>query len=258
MVTVFLLSHRVSGTFCLIRELTLSLVTGGRYQVVGSVRSVPTIRSSIVSDTYLIYFASSNLHFERFRTCLYTSLCRGFTLSRVIVGIFRQFSTVSKAALCEASSPDDRITAISYLYLALSVGFMVGPALGGVLAEKYGIRTVIALACSVFTCNGALVHVVMNEIKPICLDSKYKPNNDNIRNFADASETSMDTSRFDSQRESTKSGSTFALHEILSKLSVATMFRAAASSFRRIVSLPQQIRNLMVRCVTTGRCTYFV
>ena len=39
----------------------------------------------------------------------------GVAVSRVIVGVFRQYSTVSKAMVSELSSPDDRSAAIGYV-----------------------------------------------------------------------------------------------------------------------------------------------
>ena len=39
----------------------------------------------------------------------------GVAVSRVIVGVFRQYSTVSKAMVSELSAPDDRSAAIGYV-----------------------------------------------------------------------------------------------------------------------------------------------
>jgi hypothetical protein len=42
----------------------------------------------------------------------------GVAVSRVIVGVFRQYSTVSKAMVSELSAPDDRSAAIGYVCVA--------------------------------------------------------------------------------------------------------------------------------------------
>ena len=61
-------------------------------------------------------------------------------LSRFAVGIFRQTLTISKAWIADLSTPESRGRNLSFFYATVSMGFMVGPALGGQLAKAYGYR----------------------------------------------------------------------------------------------------------------------
>eukprot|EP00041_Stephanoeca_diplocostata_P012998 m.221181 g.221181 ORF g.221181 m.221181 type:complete len:431 (-) comp19181_c1_seq3:99-1391(-) len=154
---------------------------------------------------------------------IFTSNFWCFTASRVFVGVIRQFSTVSKAALCSVTTRENRTTAISYLYVARSIAFSGGAAIGGLLAEKYGIRTVFSIACGLFLGNAILVHVVMQDI-----------DSDEASKVKDSETREQQQTHFSSAIDMVKN------------MSIQSALTSASSSIHRILHLAPEVRNLMI------------
>ena len=82
--------------------------------------------------------------------------------SRVIVGVFRQTMTVTKAWVTdndvESKDEEKKSTGkyLSYFYATASLGFMIGPAIGGKLAkynEEMGLRLPFLISTLLFVIN---------------------------------------------------------------------------------------------------------
>ena len=90
-------------------------------------------------------------------------------LSRFVVGIFRQTLTVSKAWVADLGTREERGRNLSYFYSTVSLGFMVGPALGGRLAahESMGFRFPFILASCIFVVIAVVVYATLPEGKVV-------------------------------------------------------------------------------------------
>ncbi|MHA2210635.1 MAG: MFS transporter [Candidatus Thorarchaeota archaeon] len=93
-------------------------------------------------------FAVSNLIYAYASTIIVMIIARALE-----GGISAGFYPAANAFVSDMTTPEDRGTAMGYLSMGNMVGFVVGPALGGVLAEFLGIRLpfVIAAAASLVT-----------------------------------------------------------------------------------------------------------
>ncbi len=57
-------------------------------------------------------------------------------LGRVIAGFTSGSQPIAQAAIVDLSSPEDKMRNIGYILFALSIGFIVGPLIGGILSNK--------------------------------------------------------------------------------------------------------------------------
>ncbi|KAM7078134.1 major facilitator superfamily domain-containing protein 9 isoform 4-T4 [Molossus nigricans] len=81
-----------------------------------------------------------------------------FVLARVLVGIFKHTLSLSRALLSDLVPEKERPVAIGQLNMASSVGFIVGPVVGGYLSELDGGFYLACFICfSVFILNAGLV-----------------------------------------------------------------------------------------------------
>ncbi|XP_017673879.1 PREDICTED: major facilitator superfamily domain-containing protein 9 [Lepidothrix coronata] len=81
-----------------------------------------------------------------------------FAISRVPVGIFKHTLSISKALLSDLVSERDRPLVMGRFNAASSVGFILGPVVGGYLAESEGGFYQTSFICaSIFLLNGGLV-----------------------------------------------------------------------------------------------------
>ncbi|NXM70288.1 MFSD9 protein, partial [Serilophus lunatus] len=81
-----------------------------------------------------------------------------FAISRVPVGIFKHTLSISKALLSDLVSKRDRPLVMGRFNAASSVGFILGPVVGGYLAELEGGFYQTSFICaSIFLLNGGLV-----------------------------------------------------------------------------------------------------
>ncbi|NXN90494.1 MFSD9 protein, partial [Bombycilla garrulus] len=81
-----------------------------------------------------------------------------FALSRVPVGVFKHTLSISKALLSDLVSERDRPLVMGRFNAASGVGFILGPVVGGYLAELEGGFYQTSFICaSIFLLNGGLV-----------------------------------------------------------------------------------------------------
>ncbi|OWK58219.1 Major facilitator superfamily domain-containing protein 9 [Lonchura striata] len=81
-----------------------------------------------------------------------------FAISRVPVGIFKHTLSISKALLSDLVSERDRPLVMGRFNAASSVGFILGPVVGGYLAEfKGGFYQTSFICAFIFLLNGGLV-----------------------------------------------------------------------------------------------------
>ncbi|XP_037383923.1 major facilitator superfamily domain-containing protein 9 [Talpa occidentalis] len=90
-----------------------------------------------------------------------------FTLARVPVGIFKHTLSISRALLSDLVAEKERPLVIGHFNTASSVGFILGPMVGGYLTELDGGFYLTAFICfSVFILNAGLVWLFpWNEVK---------------------------------------------------------------------------------------------
>ena len=82
--------------------------------------------------------------------------------SRVVSGVFRQSLTITKAWVSDlASSPAEIRANLSRIYAVVATGFIVGPALGGILADRLGYRAPFLLASGSFLCIASVGRVIL-------------------------------------------------------------------------------------------------
>ncbi|XP_005486508.2 major facilitator superfamily domain-containing protein 9 [Zonotrichia albicollis] len=81
-----------------------------------------------------------------------------FAISRILVGIFKHTLSISKALLSDLVSERDRPLVMGRFNAASGVGFILGPVVGGYLAEfKGGFYQTAFICASIFLLNGGLV-----------------------------------------------------------------------------------------------------
>lgn len=83
-----------------------------------------------------------------------------FFLARLVSGIFAATHSTANAYIADTTSPDQRATRYGWLGAAMGAGFILGPALGGVLASEFGLRAPFFAAAALAGLNalyGALI-----------------------------------------------------------------------------------------------------
>lgn len=81
-----------------------------------------------------------------------------FTLARVPAGIFKHTLSISRALLADLVTEEERPVVLGQFNTASSMGFILGPVVGGYLAELDGGFYLTAFVCSsVFILNAGLV-----------------------------------------------------------------------------------------------------
>ena len=82
--------------------------------------------------------------------------------SRVIVGVARQTQTISKAWLSDLSTKETRLQDLSWFSATVSIGFMLGPTVGGKLAKRYDSYYVpFTVAFILFLFNSFLIRIAL-------------------------------------------------------------------------------------------------
>lgn len=61
-----------------------------------------------------------------------------FIFSRALAGVFAANISAAQAVISDITSPEERTKGIGYVSAAFSLGFVFGPALGGILSENFG------------------------------------------------------------------------------------------------------------------------
>jgi MFS transporter, DHA1 family, tetracycline resistance protein len=87
-------------------------------------------------------------------------------LSRLIDGITGGNISTASAYIIDVSKPEERTKNFTLLGMAYGIGFILGPALGGVLGQ-WNLNAPVYLAGSIFLISTALVYFLLPESLPI-------------------------------------------------------------------------------------------
>jgi len=87
-------------------------------------------------------------------------------LSRLIDGITGGNISTASAYIIDVSKPEERTKNFTLLGMAYGVGFVLGPALGGVLGQ-WSLNAPVYLAGSIFLVSTALVYFLLPESLPV-------------------------------------------------------------------------------------------
>nr|XP_034971202.1 major facilitator superfamily domain-containing protein 9 isoform X2 [Zootoca vivipara] len=85
-----------------------------------------------------------------------------FAIARIFVGIFKHTHSVSKVLISDLVSEKDRLRVIGHFNAAASIGFILGPVVGGCLTELEGGFYITAFICaSIFMLNAGLFWILL-------------------------------------------------------------------------------------------------
>ncbi|KAK3098875.1 hypothetical protein FSP39_023907 [Pinctada imbricata] len=98
-----------------------------------------------------------------------------------LVGIFKHSQSISKSFLADVTASDRQSAVLGHFNAASSIGFILGPMIGGNLAEtSNGFMKVALLTASIFVINSIMIHFTMK-------DNKSSPHPEITRNESSAS-----------------------------------------------------------------------
>src|SRR3989344_3996997 len=84
-------------------------------------------------------------------------------LARIIAGIGSANISVAQAYIADTSSSHDRTKKMGYIGAAFGLGFIVGPLLGGVVGERFGIAAPFVIPAVLSALNTVLIFFVLSE-----------------------------------------------------------------------------------------------
>ena len=82
------------------------------------------------------------------------------------IGLLKQSLAVSRAAVADCTRPGARMRPMSLLGAAVGSGFVVGPAVGGVMAKKVGLGAPPLLSAALFAIALCVVTFGLPESAP--------------------------------------------------------------------------------------------
>lgn len=83
--------------------------------------------------------------------------------ARILDGITGGNIIVAQAYITDVTEPEDRTKALGYLFAAFGVGFIVGPAVGGILSSTFSYQTPYIFAATAAAIVVILTYVVLEE-----------------------------------------------------------------------------------------------
>ena len=121
-----------------------------------------------LSDAYgrrpLLLLAVAGLMFDYLFSALAPSLMWLF-VGRVIAGVCGSSYVIANAYIADVTAPEDRARAFGLMGAAFGVGFVVGPAIGGLLGE-FGPRVPFYVAAAISGLNFVYGYFVLPETLP--------------------------------------------------------------------------------------------
>lgn len=86
-----------------------------------------------------------------------------FILSRVIVGLLKNTETSCYSIITDISSPAQRVKRMAYIGSAIGLGFIIGPALSGVLTSHYSLQMPAYVSAVLLALNGLVTLLLLPE-----------------------------------------------------------------------------------------------
>lgn len=83
--------------------------------------------------------------------------------ARIFDGITGGNIIVAQAYIADITDPKDRTNALGYLFAAFGVGFMIGPAIGGILSSQFSYQTPYIFAATVASIVVLLTYFILEE-----------------------------------------------------------------------------------------------
>lgn len=83
--------------------------------------------------------------------------------ARILDGITGGNIIVAQAYITDVTSPKERTTALGYLFAAFGVGFIVGPAIGGILSSQFSYQTPYIFAAIAAAIVVVLTYFILEE-----------------------------------------------------------------------------------------------
>jgi len=98
-----------------------------------------------------------------------------FIASRVIVGLLKNTETSCYSIITDISSPSLRVKRMAYIGSAIGLGFIVGPALSGVLTSRYSLEIPAYISSILLALNGIITLLLLPETMGLRLSLDPKP-----------------------------------------------------------------------------------
>lgn len=83
--------------------------------------------------------------------------------ARIFDGITGGNIIVAQAYITDITDPKDRTNALGYMFAAFGVGFMIGPAIGGILSSQFSYQTPYIFAALSASIVVVLTHLILEE-----------------------------------------------------------------------------------------------
>ncbi len=83
--------------------------------------------------------------------------------ARIFDGITGGNIIVAQAYIADITKPEDRTTALGYMFAAFGVGFMIGPAVGGILSSQFSYQTPYVFAALAASVVVVLTYLILEE-----------------------------------------------------------------------------------------------
>jgi MFS family permease len=86
-----------------------------------------------------------------------------FFLSRIIVGLFKNTETSCYSIVTDISTSTTRVKRLAYIGSAIGFGFILGPALSGILTSSYSLETPAYVSSIMLLCNSIITLILLPE-----------------------------------------------------------------------------------------------
>lgn len=88
-----------------------------------------------------------------------------FVASRVVVGLLKNTETSCYSIITDISSPALRVKRMAFVGAAIGLGFIVGPALSGILTSSYSLDTPAYISAIMLIINTVIAFILLPETK---------------------------------------------------------------------------------------------
>ena len=102
-------------------------------------------------------------------------------VSRAFAGIFSANISAAQAVISDVTTPEERTRGMGLIGAAFALGFVFGPALGGLLSNKFGHGVPIFVAAFLSFIALILCLTIFKESHPVEMQEKYRKLNKKIR-----------------------------------------------------------------------------